>query len=100
MGTDFPPLPSVDARVQALEHLTTTLNARIAQLSLDMASSFRQAAAYQLQTERKLEERFDIVDASMARLQADMGAMKDEILATFQQLLTVIDTRLPQKKTE
>lgn len=91
MSTDYPPLPSIDARVQALERLTTTLNARIEQLSQDMSASFRQAAAYQLQTERKIEARFDAVDASIA-------SMKSEILTAFGQLLTIIDTRLPPKE--
>lgn len=100
MSTDFPPTPSIDARVQALERLTTTLNARIEQLSQDMSASFRQAAAYQLQTERKIEARFDAIDASIARLASkeDMGAMKSEILSAFNQLLSILDTRLPPKE--
>lgn len=80
MGT-FPPTPSVDARVQALERLTVTLNARIEQLSQDMSASFRQAAMYQ-------EHRFNLLEEQIAQ-------MKHEILAAFNQLLTIVDTRLP-----
>ena len=84
MSTDYPPLPSIDARVQALERLTTTLNARIEQLSQDMSASFRQAAMYQ-------EHRFNLLEEQIAQ-------MKHEILAAFSQLLAVIDTRLPPKE--
>lgn len=88
MGTDFPPTPSIDARVAMLER-------KFEQLSQDVIASFRLAAAGQLQTEQKLEQRFNTVDASLARVQADMASMKTEILTAFNQLLTIIDTRLP-----
>jgi exonuclease VII large subunit len=93
MSTDFPPTPSIDARVQALERLTTTLNARIEQLSQDMSASFRQSVTYQ-------EHRFKLLEEAMASLASkdDLAAMKNEILSAFKQLLTVIDARLPPKE--
>jgi outer membrane murein-binding lipoprotein Lpp len=82
MGTDYPPTPSQEARIQALERLTTTLNARIEQLSNDMARSFRQQVTYEEQRFNQLENKID--------------SMKTEILDAFTQLLTIIKTRLPE----
>lgn len=83
MSTDYPPV-SDTARIQALERLATTLNARIEQISIDMRVSFQQSAAYQ-------EQRFSSLEKQIAE-------MKGEILGAFNQLLSIIDSRLPPKE--
>lgn len=92
MSTDFPPLPSIDARMQAQERLSTILHARIEQLSQDMQLSFHQLAAYQIQAGQRLDARFD----AMATKQ-DLAAMEDRILGAFQNLMDVVSERLPKK---
>lgn len=84
MSTDFPPAPpSNDARIRALERLTTTLNAQYEQLSLDMLNSFRQAALYQ-------EHRFNLIDEQFASLEKQITDAKNEILGAFNGLLEVL----------
>jgi hypothetical protein len=83
MSTDFPPLPSLDARMQAQERLSTILHARIEQLSQDMQASFSQLAAYQIQTEQRIAEQF-------AQVERNRAAMEDRILGAFQNLMDVV----------
>jgi hypothetical protein len=79
---------SLEAKIGAQERMQTILHARIEELAQDMTASFRQQAEYQIQTERKIDARFDKIEANMA-------AMEGRMLDAFKQLLTVIDLRLP-----
>jgi hypothetical protein len=107
-------LPRLEARVRAQERLTTMLHARIEELSQDMGASFDQLVEYQIATERKLDARFDKIEAQItsmenrmatkedvASLEArmatkeDVAALEARVLDAFQQLVTMIDTRLP-----
>src|SRR5258708_2518732 len=80
-------LPRLEARVGAQERLMTILHARIEELSQDMTASFRELADYQVQTERKMEARFDRIEATMAT-KDDLSAMETRILDAFKQLIT------------
>ena len=94
-------LPRIEARVSAQERMQTILHARIEELSQDMIASFRQQAEYQVQLEQKVDARFDKIEADMATkgdvvaLKEDVAALEKRMLDAFQQLLTVIDQRLP-----
>lgn len=104
--------PRLEARVSAQERMQTILHARIEELSEDMLASFRQQAAYQTQFEQQVETRFNQVDARLDRIEAEIGtiktdigtiksdmvAMEGRILNAFQQLVTIIDTRLPSQE--
>jgi hypothetical protein len=81
-------LPRLEARISAQERLTTMLHARVEELSQDMDASFKQLAGYQVGTERKIDAHFDEVKTQMA-------SMEGRILDAFQQLIAMIDTRLP-----
>jgi TolA-binding protein len=83
MSTDYPPVPSDQARIQALERLIVTLNARIEQLSIQMNQGFHQAYVFQ-------DERF-------TKIEEELASMKGEILSAFNALLTMVDARLPKK---
>jgi hypothetical protein len=98
----------LEARVSAQEIMQKTLHSRIEELSQDMTASFRQQAEYQIQTECKIDARFDKVEARIAKIEAnmatkediaaikeDMKVMEGRMLDAFKQLLTVIDSRLP-----
>lgn len=65
--TDLPP---IEARIGAQERQSSFLHARIEELSLDMLASFRQQADYQLQTERKIDARFDQLEKRLAEMEA------------------------------
>jgi outer membrane PBP1 activator LpoA protein len=82
--------PGLEARVGAQERQMTMLHARIEELSQDMDTSFRQLAAYQVATERKIDVRFDEV-------RAQITDMEGRILDAFQQLIALIDTRFPSQ---
>ena len=95
-------LPRLESRVSAQERMQTILHARVEELSEDMTASFGQQAAYQVQFEQKVDARFDQVDARfngidvrLDKIEANMVAMEGRILDAFQQLVTIIDTRLP-----
>jgi hypothetical protein len=88
----------------------TILNARIEELSQDVTGSFHQLADYQIQTERKIEERFNQVEARLDRIEAtmatkediasvraEMNAMEGRVLDAFKQLVAMIDSRLPPR---
>lgn len=100
MSTDFPPLPSIDARMQAQERLSTILHARIEQLSQDMQASFHQLAAYQIQAEKRMDERFDAIESRLEGMatKQDLTTMEDRILGAFQNLMNVIEDRLPKQE--
>lgn len=102
MSTDFPPLPTLDARVAALERLTGILHARIEQLSLDMNASFKQQAVTQVAFEKRVDEqfsalrsemnaRFEVVDKRFTQMEANMAD-------GFARIIAMIDERLPPKQ--
>lgn len=93
-------LPRLEARIGAQERMTTILHARIEELSQDMSASFRKLAEYQVQTERKIDARFDKIEADLASVKADMAGMETRILDAFKQLIALIDSRLPPAQTE
>ena len=97
-------LPRIEARVSAQERMQTILHARLEELAQDMKASFDQQTQYQVQIEQKI----DAVDARLNKIEAtiatkeDVAALKEDIttlekrvLNAFQQLLTLIDQRLP-----
>jgi len=92
---------SLEAKIGAQERMQTILHARIEELSQDMIASFRQQAEYQIQTERKIDARFDKVEVRISAIEAnmatkeDIAAMEGRMLDAFKQLLAVIDSRLP-----
>jgi chromosome segregation ATPase len=112
MSTKLPPL---SARVTALERSQIMLNARIEEIAEDVADSFAAQAPYQTRIEEKIDAlteevstikatmatkedvdaRFDAVDARFYKIEADITAMESRILGAFQQLVTIIDIRLP-----
>jgi hypothetical protein len=46
----------------------------------------------------QIDARFDVVDARFNKIEADIIAMESRILGAFQQLVTIIDTRLPPQE--
>jgi hypothetical protein len=100
-------LPRIEARVSAQERLQTILHARIEELSDDMLSSFGAQALYQGRIEQKidaLQEDMSVVKKDMSAVKEDMSAMatkedvaalEKRVLDAFQQLVTIIDQRLP-----
>jgi hypothetical protein len=46
----------------------------------------------------KIDARLNAVDVRFDKIEADMVAMEGRILNAFQQLVTIIDTRLPQQE--
>ncbi|MBA2396515.1 MAG: hypothetical protein H0V70_27640 [Ktedonobacteraceae bacterium] len=109
MSTKLPPL---SARVTALERSQTILNARIEEIAEDVADSFEQQVPYQVRIEQKIDaltEEVAAIKATMAtkedvaasvvaseeRMQGSIAALEKRVLNAFQQLLTVIDQRLP-----
>jgi hypothetical protein len=119
-------LPSLEARLRAQERMVTIFNARIEELSQDMMNSFRQSTEYQIQTEQKIDDRFEKIEARLDKIEAnmaskedmaamearvkedmaamevhikeDMAAMETRILDAFKQVLTMIDARLPSPR--
>ena len=116
---------SLAARVGAQERMQTALYARVEELSQDMAASFKQLADYQIQTEHKIDARFDEVNVrfdkvdarfdkveariatiegnmatkeDMTTIKEDMATMEGRMLDAFKQVLIVIDSRLPLPK--
>ena len=87
-------LPSLEARMSAQERMTTILHARIEELSRDMTASFQQLADYQIATERKLDARFDKVEAEIASIKATMATKED--IATLEHRLTSLDGKFDQ----
>ena len=93
--------PRIEARVSAQERMQTILHARLEELSEDMLASFKQQLAEQAQFEQKVDARFDQVDSRLDKIEATMATKEDitvlekRVLDAFQQLLTVIDQRLP-----
>ncbi|MBA2391179.1 MAG: hypothetical protein H0V70_00360 [Ktedonobacteraceae bacterium] len=92
--------PRIEARVSAQERLQTILHARIEELSEDMFSSFSQQTAYQVGIEQKIDalsDKIDKVEAKIVTLatKEDVATLERRVLDAFQQLLTVIDQRLP-----
>jgi polyhydroxyalkanoate synthesis regulator phasin len=113
--------PRIEARVSAQERLQTILHARIEELSEDMLSSFGAQAVYQGRIEQKidaLQEDMSAVKKDMSamatkedvatfkgditalenRMQGSIDALEKRVLDAFQQLLTMIDQRLPPQK--
>jgi hypothetical protein len=114
--------PRIEARVSSLERLQTMSNARIEELSQDMLSSFGAQSLYQGRIEQKIDalsEKIDKIEIEMSTVKAeigtikgdigtmktevgtikgDMAAMEGRILNAFQQLVTIIDTRLPSQE--
>ena len=101
-------LSRLQARIGAQERMSTILHARIEELSQDMTASFQQQVDYQIQFEKKVDERFNKVDERFDKIEATMAkkddlvvmqkkidSMEIRILDAFKQLLTVIETRLP-----
>lgn len=104
-------LPRLEARISAQEHLTVMLHARIEELSQDMDASFDKLAKYQIETERTIDARFDEVKSRFDKVEADISeikaqmatkenvaALEKSMLDAFQQLITMIDTRLPPQQ--
>lgn len=99
-------LTKLRARVSAQERLTTVLLARIEELAEDMDTSFKQLVEYQTGTESNIATQFDAIRAELATLatKADATALEERLTATerrildaFQQILTILDTRLPKE---
>jgi uncharacterized coiled-coil protein SlyX len=104
-------LPRLEARISAQEHLTVILHARIEELSQDMDASFDKLAKYQIDMEQKLDARFDGIESHMAtkedvatlgsridKIEAQIASMEGRMFDAFQQLIAMIDTRLPPKQ--
>lgn len=92
--------PRIEARVSAQERLQTILHARIEELSEDMLSSFGAQAVYQGRIEQKidaLQEDMSAVKKDMSSMatKEDVAALEKRVLDAFQQLVTIIDQRLP-----
>jgi|SRR5579859_2527196 len=106
---------NLEAKLSIQEHMQTILRGRIEELSRDLTDSFRKLAEYHIQTEAKLDERFDKIDErfdkvdariatieanmatkeDIAAIKVDMSAMERRMLDAFKQVITVIDSRLP-----
>jgi hypothetical protein len=92
----------IEARVSAQERRQLNIDARIEELAEDMTASFKAQAAYQVRIEAKvdhLEAEIGTMKADMATKE-DIAALEKRMLDAFQQLLTVIDQRLPEPKGE
>ncbi len=46
----------------------------------------------------QVDVRLDKIEAEIGTIKTDMGAMESRILGAFQQLVTIIDTRLPPQE--
>jgi len=86
--------PRLESRVSALERQQTMhtasileqsedmtasfkqLDTRIEALSEDMTASFKQLADYQIQTEQKIDARFDKIEGDIAGLKEDVTTIK------------------------
>ncbi len=118
-------LPRLEAKNTAQERMQTILHARIEELAQDMGESFKQQAAYQVRFEQKVDERFDKVDERFDKVderfdkvdkrfnavetrldtiettmatKEDIASLEKRMLNAFQQLLTIIDQRLPSQE--
>jgi predicted nucleic acid-binding Zn-ribbon protein len=82
--------------------MQTTLHAHIEELSRDMTASFRQLADYQIQTERRIDARFDKIETDIATLKDDMVAMDarfDKIeadIATVKEDMVAMEGRIKE----
>lgn len=105
-STDFPPAPSLDARVESLERLSMVLHARVAELGQDMKMSFGQQARLQVQSEEQISGQIAELGEKLAGLatkeelaglatKEELAATEGRILDSFNQLLKVINERLP-----
>lgn len=83
MGTH----PRLESRVSAQERQQTILNARIEELSEDMAANFKQLAGdmtasfkhltdYQIQTEQQVSTHFDQIEKDIADIKSDLANIK------------------------
>ncbi len=94
--------PRIEARVSAQERRQINTDARIEELAEDMMKSFGAQAVYQ----GRIEEKIDHIEAEMSTIKADMATKEDlaalekRMLDAFQQLVAVIETRLPGQKGE
>jgi archaellum component FlaC len=88
MSTNYPPTPSPDARLAALEKLYLSVNARIELLSQDIDKSFKQADQYH-------EKRYQEIEEGIEGIKTEVIQLKTEVLNAFSQLLNMIDSRLP-----
>ncbi|GCF06873.1 hypothetical protein [Dictyobacter arantiisoli] len=104
--------PRIESRVSAQERQQTILNARIEELSEDMAESFKQLTGdmaasfkqlvdYQVQTEHQMGANFDQIEKDVADIKAtmttkdDVAAMEGRIMDAFKQLLATINPQQP-----
>ena len=84
------------------------LDARANEISRQLSESFDQLAQYQIAMENELDARFTKIESQMAtkediaalesRMATAMAAMESRMLDAFQQLVTVINTRLPAQQ--
>lgn len=96
--------PRLEARVSALERRQTILDARIEEVSEDMVTdithlsddlkaSFKQLAAYQIQTEQQIDTRFNQVDQRFSQVDERFDQM-DEHFNQVDERFGQVDTRL------
>ena len=116
-----PQPPRLEARVSVLERMQKSLYVRIEELAQDMTESFKQQVDYQIQSERRIDARFDKLETRVATIEAtmatkediaairsematkedivairgEMAAMEGRMLDAFKQLLIMVDSRLP-----
>lgn len=88
--------PDFEARLKAQEHATAMLQARVEELSRDMAMSFQQQAKYQGAVERELDIRFRHIDARLDRLEAHMATKGDlaALESKFERRFASLDNKL------
>jgi hypothetical protein len=94
--------PRIEARVSAQERRQINIEARLEELSEDMVASFKQQLAKQAQFEQKVDARFDTIETKIATMatKEDIAGLEKRMLDAFQQLVAVIETRLPGQKGE
>ena len=74
-------LPRLESRIGAQERIATFLHARIEELSQDMNASFKQQVNYQIDFEHKIDAHFDEIDARFDKVEGDIAAVKENMVA-------------------
>jgi hypothetical protein len=94
--------PRIEARISAQERRQINIEARLEELSEDMIASFKQQLAEQAQFEQKVDARFDTIETKIATMamKEDIAGLEKRMLDASQQLVAVIETRLPGQKGE
>jgi hypothetical protein len=95
--------PRLEARVSAQERRQLNIDARIEELSEDITSSFKHLSEHLGKIEATMMTKTDLAGmatkedlaALETRMQGNISALEKRMLDAFQQLVTIIDTRLP-----